>query len=66
MSSLPDNFDTHPLTWIIKTRGPDLYPIQSTLLRLLPGSAKHALSQVEGRFQSDIDTVRHYMVLIFL
>ncbi|KAJ3779332.1 SET domain-containing protein [Lentinula raphanica] len=50
ISTLPRNFDYHPLSWITKS-------INTELLELLPPSTKQALHDLSSKFQNDLATV---------
>ncbi|KAJ3725976.1 hypothetical protein C8R42DRAFT_718227 [Lentinula raphanica] len=50
ISTLPRNFDYHPLSWISKS-------INTELLELLPPSTKQALHDLSSKFQNDLATV---------
>ncbi|TFY72697.1 hypothetical protein EVG20_g295 [Dentipellis fragilis] len=64
ISVLPQEFDSHPLTWLVKRRLKRSSPAEDNLLSSLPPSAYSMLSRVEHRFLEDWRVVRNY-ILVF-
>ncbi|KAF8507343.1 SET domain-containing protein [Hysterangium stoloniferum] len=59
ISILPEDFASHPLTWLIKSSSGD--HSDAFLLDCLTPAAVRALSQVAGRFQEDRKAVLDFM-----
>jgi hypothetical protein len=59
VSVLPSDFETHPLTWLIKSRVSDG---KRELLEYLPKDALKSLRNVSIRFDQDWERVSHYLV----
>jgi hypothetical protein len=59
ISTLPNNFDFHPLTWFCHDKGREP---ESQLLSSLPPSVLDSLQQLAGRFYIDWKTICQYLV----
>lgn len=62
ISTLPREFDIHPLTWRVKERHSSQEGPESLLLNCVPPSITAALAELETRFWIDFQTVLDYMV----
>ena len=62
ISILPREFDSHPLTWIIRKTMDEDSKLESIFLGLLPRSTQSALNALEKRFQWDSNAVISYLV----
>ena len=62
ISILPREFDSHPLTWLIRKNMGDENELESTLLALLPRSTRSVLGVLAERFERDANTVSKYLV----
>ncbi|XP_006458144.1 hypothetical protein AGABI2DRAFT_199465 [Agaricus bisporus var. bisporus H97] len=58
ISILPSDFETHPLSWLIKSRGSGE---KCELLEYLPKDALDSLRSVSMRFSKDWERVSHYL-----
>jgi len=59
ISTLPSNFDFHPLTWFCHDKG---CGSETQLLSTLPPSVMHSLTQLADRFYADWKTICQYLV----
>jgi hypothetical protein len=59
ISTLPDNFDCHPLTWFCQDKAQQA---ETRLLFTLPPSVMDSLKQLAGRFYTDWETICQYLV----
>ncbi|KAA1471189.1 SET domain-containing protein [Dentipellis sp. KUC8613] len=62
ISVLPQEFDSHPLTWLVKRRLEGSSPAENSLLSFLPPSACSMLFRIETRFLEDWRIVREYIL----
>jgi len=62
ISILPREFDSHPLGWLVRKNMGDENELESTLLALLPRSARSVLNALAERFRRDSDAVSKYLV----
>ena len=59
ISTLPNNFDSHPLSWFCCD---ERLEAEAQLLSLLPPSVMDSLQQLAGRFYADWQTICKYLV----
>jgi hypothetical protein len=59
ISTLPNNFDYHPLAWFCHDKA---QKAETQLLSALPPSAMDSLKQLAGRFYADWKTICQYLV----
>jgi hypothetical protein len=60
ISILPEDFNSHPLTWLIKSSSGD--ESDAFFLNYLTPAATRALNLVAGRFQEDRKAVLQFLV----
>ena len=66
ISTMPRDFDSHPITWVVRSQlhaEDNLWP---TLCKFLPSSVKKALQDATARFWDDCDSVCLYLVRILV
>ena len=61
ISMLPQNFDSHPLTWSVKRQTGAANPHELKLLDLLPPSSAAEIAGVSDRFWSDWAVVSNFL-----
>jgi len=62
ISVLPTNFDSHPLSWVIRPQDPRSEGIVDDLLEYMPKGVLHTLEVVAARFRQDWERIRRYLV----
>ena len=62
ISILPREFDSHPLTWLVRKNMGGENELESTLLASLPRSTRSILNALTERFERDSDAVYKYLV----
>ena len=66
ISTLPRDFSSHPLTWLVKRDAREADTWENTVLSLLPLSAFRKLSALRDRFRTDWKTVGRVLVRTLL
>lgn len=64
ISVLPQEFDSHPLTWLVKQQERKSKPVEDHLLQNLPPSTTTALAALATRYHTDWKAVCQYMVRV--
>lgn len=62
IKTLPQEFDDHPLSWVVKARDDPATSRYSDLLSLLPPDANRKVMSVDARLRSDWITVTNMLV----
>ncbi|KAI0082678.1 SET domain-containing protein [Panus rudis PR-1116 ss-1] len=62
ISTMPRDFDSHPLTWSVKRNGGVSTDLENALLRCLPAATGQALEALASRFWEDWHAVCQYLL----
>lgn len=62
ISVLPQDMDSHPLTWLWKENLDTSRPIETRLLDALPRSIMENLNKMFGKFEMDWKRIQDYLV----
>ena len=63
ISVLPENFDSHPLTWLWRQRhGRTDSNFEIQLLDALPSQIMFKLNRIHGLFNKDLSRIQDYLV----
>jgi hypothetical protein len=66
INTLPDNFDSHPLTWLLNQRNGSVGDQESQLLQNLPPSVQSLMDKVADRFLADKKVIYSYKARLSL
>ena len=66
ISTLPRDFDSHPLTWRIKSHHAGQASVESMSLGCIPPTVMTELAEIEKRFWTDFQAILDFMVSVLL